>query len=566
MIENHIIFFLYTIIFIQSTIGYGYIFSKIIDKQVLQNNLGYIGLLGFFFISLISIFTSFFFAHNYLHNSTLHFVGLIASIIFFYNSTKLNELKYLLILTCILFIGLYVYKNHDDFPYYHLTYALNLSENQFLVGMGNFSHGYRTFSSLFYFHSILYMPFIEFYLFHSGPFFILLFFNFIVLSKLKKNFSSDQINFIFYFLLLSLLFINIAFYRIAEHGTDRSAQILLILIFSIFFEILYLEKKNEIIFQKLKILLILVFLASSMKAIYYLYIILIPILFVKKKLFSVFFQKKNLVMLSFVFSSLFLNLSINYLNTGCFLYPAEKTCIIKQEWSIPKKEVKEMSLHYEWWSKAGGGPGYKSNIKKEVYVENFNWINNWVKRHFFNKVSDTLLGIIFISLFVLLTFKYFSNNEKYKRIKVHKLIFLIPILFLLEWFFNHPSMRYGGYVLFAIPIFLATSLIIQKYNIKKIVMYKILIFFIIISLVSYNIRNISRISKERNIYSYDLLNSPFFFIEDVNSEIILDKNGYKIYSTKKNKMCWASKTPCAYNRNLDLGNFLWMGMIFRNDK
>ena len=42
-----------------------------------------------------------------------------------------------------------------------------------------------------------------------------------------------------------------------------------------------------------------------------------------------------------------------------------------------------MSLHYEWWSKAGGGPGYKSNIKKDVYVENFNWINNWVKRHFF---------------------------------------------------------------------------------------------------------------------------------------------------------------------------------------
>ena len=82
MIENHIIFFLYTIIFIQSTIGYGYIFSKIIGKEVLQNNLGYIGLFGFFFISLTSIFTSFFFAHNYLHNIILHFVGLIASLFF----------------------------------------------------------------------------------------------------------------------------------------------------------------------------------------------------------------------------------------------------------------------------------------------------------------------------------------------------------------------------------------------------------------------------------------------------------------------------------------------------
>ena len=31
-------------------------------------------------------------------------------------------------------IGAYVFKNHDDFPYYHLTYALNLSENSFVVG------------------------------------------------------------------------------------------------------------------------------------------------------------------------------------------------------------------------------------------------------------------------------------------------------------------------------------------------------------------------------------------------------------------------------------------------
>ena len=29
-------------------------------------------------------------------------------------------------------------------------------------------------------------------------------------------------------------------------------------------------------------------------------------------------------------------------------------------------------------------------------------------------------------------------------------IYLIPLFFLIEWFLNHPSMRYGGYVLFAI--------------------------------------------------------------------------------------------------------------------
>jgi hypothetical protein len=86
-----------------------------------------------------------------------------------------------------LLIGAYVFKNHDDFPYYHLTYALNLSENSFIVGTGNFSHGFRTFSSLFYYHSTLYLPFIEYYLFHIGPFYILVFFNYIIIFKLIND-------------------------------------------------------------------------------------------------------------------------------------------------------------------------------------------------------------------------------------------------------------------------------------------------------------------------------------------------------------------------------------------
>ena len=293
MIENHIIFFLYTIIFIQSTIGYGYIFSKIIGKEVLQNNIGYIGLFGFFFISLISIFTSFFFAHNYLHNITLHFVGLIASLFFFYNRIKLNELKYLLILTFVLFIGLYVYKNHDDFPYYHLTYSLNLSENAFVVGAGNFSHGFRTFSSLFYYHSTLYLPFIEYYLFHIGPFYILVFFNYIIIFKLINDIRSNQNNFIKYFALISLIFINIVFYRIGEHGTDRSSQILLILIFLVFFQILNLNNNKKLILTYLSLLTILITFAASMKAIYYLYFLLLPVIFFKKKLFNEFLKKKK---------------------------------------------------------------------------------------------------------------------------------------------------------------------------------------------------------------------------------------------------------------------------------
>ena len=64
-----------------------------------------------------------------------------------------------------------------------------------------------------------------------------------------------------------------------------------------------------------------------------------------------------------------------------------------------------MALHYEWWSKAGGGPGYKNEMDREVYVKTFTWVKNWIERHFFNKVSDTLYGIIFMSVLLFLVFR-----------------------------------------------------------------------------------------------------------------------------------------------------------------
>ena len=84
-------------------------------------------------------------------------------------------------------------------------------------------------------------PFIEYYLFHIGPFFILVYFNMIMIDKLI-NHGKNINTIVYYYSLLSLVFINIVFYRIGEHGTDRSSQILLILIFLLFIEIFYLKK------------------------------------------------------------------------------------------------------------------------------------------------------------------------------------------------------------------------------------------------------------------------------------------------------------------------------------
>ena len=564
MIE-HIIFLFYLIFFLFSNIGYGYLFSRIFYKDFISLNLGYLGLIGFFFLSIISIATSFFLAHNFYFNSIIHIIGFFSFVYFIKSVSELKEFKIFSLLFILLMIGTYVFKNHDDFPYYHLTYSLYLTESNFIVGTGNFSHGFRTFSSLFFYHSLLYLPLIKYFLFHIGPFFILLFSCHLLIQKLIFKFQKDEINLSYFFTLFSFIFVAVVFYRIGEHGTDRSAQILLLLIFILFIEIFYFEKDLNQINKKIILLTILIFFASSMKVIYYLYLILIPIIFFKRNFLTVEFFKKSFFIFIILSLSLILNLTINYLNTGCFLYPAVKTCFFPQDWSLSIKEVERMALHYEWWAKAGGGAGYSSEVPQKIYVENFNWIKDWIDRHFFNKVSDTVLGISFICIFCITVFFVFSKRKKNVQInKKYYLIYILSFFFLLEWFLNHPSMRYGGYVLFGIPLFIFTSSIIEKRCFNKNNLYKCTIFFVALTLVVYNIRNVQRIHKESKVYNFDLFSSPFFFVEDVESKLILENDNFKIY-TSGEKMCWASKTPCSYNKKLNSKKLLWMNMVFRDD-
>ena len=57
-----------------------------------------------------------------------------------------------------------------------------------------------------------------------------------------------------------------------------------------------------------------------------------------------------------------------------------------------------------------------------------------------------------------------------------------------------------------------------------------------------------------------------FFTQNVQSDKITKNNEYNIYSTKNNEMCWASKTPCSYRKNINVKKFLWMNMVYKNDK
>ena len=149
-----------------------------------KTNLGSVGLLGFCFLSFLSYFTNLFVPHDFIHNSIIHFVGISLLIFYFFKDKfyfRKNFYK-LFLITFVIIIGLFLSKNNEDFPYYHLSYAINLVETNAIIGFGNLNSAYRTSSSLFYFNSLLYLPYIKYYLFHSSGIYILSFSNIILLE------------------------------------------------------------------------------------------------------------------------------------------------------------------------------------------------------------------------------------------------------------------------------------------------------------------------------------------------------------------------------------------------
>jgi len=217
--------------------------------------------------------------HNYVHNSIFLTIGLLG--FFFLLKKKLfrKKIKLIFIISSLLFIGILMYKTHDDFFYYHFPYTVSLIEFKKIFGVGNLEHGFRTPSSIFYFNSLFYLPIIEKSLINSGAIFFLIFANIFLIQKIFHQLKNKKNNFILVLSLLSLIFINTIFYRLAEHGTDRSALIL-IFILAIYFLDGINRKLNKInfkhFFQKI---LIVILLIISLKSFYLIYTIFVFLLF-----------------------------------------------------------------------------------------------------------------------------------------------------------------------------------------------------------------------------------------------------------------------------------------------
>ncbi len=542
MISLLVFFFGYlTILF--SIIGYGYISSKILSVRF---SLGEMGISGILLITILSYLTNYFFAHNFVHNSIFLAIGLAAFFLLFKKRLFRKKISLILSISSVLFIGLLMYKTHDDYFYYHYPYTLSLIEFKKIFGVGNLEHGFRTPSSIFYLNSLFYLPILDKSLINSGVIFFVIFSNIFFIQKIFNQLKNKKNDFILILSLLSLIFINTIFYRLAEHGTDRSALILIFIL-----AIYYLEgtnKKQTIInfnyyYQRI---LIIILLIASLKSFYLIYMIFILILFFEFRniLLTQTFIKKMLfqkVVYFFLFGALII-IFTNFSNTGCFIYPASFTCLESFSWSIPKKEVIEMKTWYELWSKAGASPNYRvENV--DVYLSGLNWVSNWVQNHFFNKISDYMLSLFLI---IIICYIFLTNFKKVIYPKKNFFLFYIVLLSLLfEWFLNHPALRYGGFTLIALSIYIPFSIYMEGKLNLNFKLKKRITFLICLSFAFFSLKNIDRIFKENNKYNYNPFINAHYFVND-------NSNHYKelFLRAERNRIKDGKKFYIVLNRDL----------------
>ena len=563
---NFFIFTTYYLLILTSIVGYGLCFLKLLKVKFDFINFGYAGLFGIYILIVYSYFSNLFIAHTETHNLVILCIGLILFIYLIKLKYALykSEIIFSFIVFVLLFCAVLQFKNHDDFAYYHFPYAYYLTQQSLHIGIGQFGHGFRTPSSIFYINSLFYLPYAKFYLFNFFSLFILGFANIILLKKIHNYFKftstkDKQLNFIHFLSLLSFIFINIFFYRLSEYGTDRAAMVL---IFLFVIELLNFVNLKSIKTFNLFYIYLLGALIISFKAFYILYIIFIVPLFLyilkKKKNYiqTSYFLFFNKYFVLFLFLFLFI-LFTSFINTGCLVYPLSFTCFDGMSWGIPLTQVQQMSDWYELWSKGGAAPNFRID-NPETYIKNFNWVSNWIDIYFFNKVSDFLLGIIFLISVFLFSFRDTFFNRKIIRVDNHVyLVYLLIFVLGIEWFYNHPSLRYGGYHIIALLIFipLAVKLSSSQIDLKKYT--KVAIVLVSITTIIFISRNIIRINNEVKSYGYKPIKQTYYPLDDNHFRIQKQMDQLK----EQHKNCKIEKATC--NTNIKIKKLMGK-IIFTN--
>ena len=501
--------------------------KKIVNKfeNIILNSI-----IGAILMSILALFTNFFFPLNKIINSILYLAIIISFMIFKKKLTKKEVL--FLILSSFLTTILLAYDNvyRPDAGLYHLPYTGIINENKIIIGLSNIHFRFGHISIMQYLSGLNYN-----YLFNSygiliplagiSSFFILFF-----LNSVLKIFKKKEINLGNLFALYTIIYISYKINRYSGFGNDAVAHLCFFLIIYIFLNL----KKNNL--WLLSLLCVFAFTNKTTLAL----VLLLPVyLFFKN------FSLKNLnIFLSLPFLFFVLWIIKNILVSGCVIYPQSIVCFETLSWADVNETYKE-EVSAEAWTK--GWPNrLDENISMSEFNKNFNWLQSWYSTHG-KEIIYLLLPYLTITIF--LAFYLIINKSKkieYLKEEIFKnsfyFVYLISLLGSIIFFLKFPLFRYGySYII----TFIVLTVLFLSYKASSVKIIKL-------SKVFFTLCIITIVSKQflRVIENYDSKDPwPSIYAEsknDIKKEIILNES-LKINIT--NNLCMYTRELCT---NYDL--------------
>lgn len=503
-----IIFFIYFISIFVVTIGFGLLVKNFLVKEGLINTLGLgdTGLLGFYFILLLSFLLHFFIPLNY-YVTVLIFIS--GAILFFYfkNIAEIFSPYKFLILIILLLPGLFSIKGHPDLEWYHLPYMNYLRDFKIIFGIANVSD-YFAYQSWNDIAGALRLPIIEVKGINIIPIVFALYFLISLIEILVKTNNVALKIFIYLILIFSIS----KYHKINEYGGHVPPQLLGFLI-NIYFYMLILESNNKFkeIISKILIFSSFIFLLR-INYVFIFPIILFILIKYRYVVFDFLLNKKILILIILIPCIYFTK---NIIHTGCLMYPVDYTCFTKEKivWSIGNDYANLRSAGVlagikgwnEYSAIEGGidnsGDSLKNNqiLSRKNYLNQgkFFWTKYWVQSGDTIKILNNIIIIFFCMFFIFFVGKFQNHSTNKKNIFYNFFIPCTVFLFqVILWFILTPQTLYGGDVATVIfcaflSSFFLKNLILDNFRTKIAI-----ISLFVLSISYFEIRNIQRTYDE----------------------------------------------------------------------
>tara|TARA_Y100001970_G_C14235779_1_gene861687 strand:- start:1176 stop:2993 length:1818 start_codon:yes stop_codon:yes gene_type:complete len=530
------IFLLYFLSVIIIVLGFGLTIKKFLIKENFIESLGIgeTGILGYYFLLLISLFFHFFISLNNYFVVCVYLLGFILFFLFRnYLEFFCQKRTYALIIFLII-PGLISIKGHPDLNWYYLPYMNYLKDFKIVFGVANFID-YLGFSQTWIdILATLRFPTLGAKGSNVIAAVFAIFFLFSIFELLTKE-KNSSLKIFSYFIII--LFIS-KFDKINEFGGHVPPILIGVLINIYFFKLIIQKNLNEkeIVF---KILLYFSFVLLLRINYIFIFPIIFFILIKYNSLIIQFVINKKIIFLVFFIPILYF--SKNFIHTGCITYPVSSTCFSKDNifWGVGKDYAKLRSdgvqAGVRGWNqhviidgKIDDRIDYLIPLKENkilthseyINKKNFFWVKYWIQSGDIIKIINGFLIILFCSLSIYLV-NFISNykNNNYNK-KNHIIIISLFIFQLILWFLLTPQTIYGGDVATVVFFVALSCFVLKNISIDEKKNHLTLVFLFFISISYFEYKNVNRIYDEYFLDDNNQQHFPWIKIE----KNILDKD------------------------------------------